>query len=296
LAAHVAFEKVLQSLSLVVDKDEKQIEGQQHKLRYPIVLVRGLGRSSAFWLDFPAELAKFACVYTLDLPGTGKSRSRLGRGSIPALGQDVAAALKEEGLLPCHLIGISLGGMVTAEATRILERSQKKRNLEASKVASLTMIGSSAGFTGEERIKGEALLKLLWSLRKGRPKHKEIAEYLVSPAFLKEHPGLVETWDNIYAREGFRTIAVVRQLLAAAFFHGEETLKEVQCPAFFLVSKNDGLVSWRNTPRLWEQVAGSQMVVVEGTGHDIPTERGPEVARILRPFLQDAERQLEQEK
>ena len=89
---------------------------------------------------------------------------------------------------------------------------------------------------------------------------------------------------------------MIRQLLAAAFFHGEETLKEVQCPAFFLVSKNDGLVSWRNTPRLWEQVSGAQMVIVEGTGHDIPTERGPEVARILKPFLLNSEWQLLQEK
>jgi pimeloyl-ACP methyl ester carboxylesterase len=254
-------------------------QGEGNPLQFPVVLVRGLGRSSGFWLEFIDALTPWAKVVTVDLYGTGLSPSKTGRGSIEALAADVVATLEHEGLQRCHLVGISLGGMVCVEAA-----SRPSLGL-----ASLSVLASSARFTKERRIAPRAVAELLYALRKPIPSNGEFARWLVSQETLKNRPELPAIWDDIWRREGFQKLAVIRQLLAAALFDGRAALDALSLPVCFVVSRDDGLVDWRNSLKLWERVEGSRLHVLSGPGHDFPTERPDETASLLVSFFRQIE-------
>lgn len=263
--------------------------GEASPFQNPVVLVRGLGRSSGFWLDFIDVLTPRAKVFTIDLLGTGKSPSRLGRGSVAEHAGDLLATLERAGMLPCHLVGISLGGMVCLAAAAQLARRALPGSPASADLASLTVIAASARFTGERRIDPRALVPLVASLRHRIPRNREFARFLVAPETLAARPDLPELWDAVWQEEGFAKVAVIRQLLAAAAFHGREELDAVRKPCLFLASRDDALVDWRNTLRMWERKPGARLRVFEGAGHDVPTDRPRETADVLFGFFDDVE-------
>lgn len=263
--------------------------GKKPRLKNDIVLLRGLGRSASFWLDFPKYLSDWANVTMIDVLGTGKSPSLFGRGSVSSFAQDVAFTLQYKKLFPSHLVGISLGGMIAAEVVSQLQRSCHFPNDIQEKITSLSVMASSARFTGEPRISKTALLKMIFALRRGTPDHHEFAEFLVSKKHLKNSPKTAEVWNELWKKDGVSTLATLRQLFSAAFFNGQDTLKNVSTPTLFLTSRDDELVSWTNTPRLWENVTNAQMCLLSGLGHDLPTEAPETIADILLTFFQKVE-------
>src|SRR5688572_14196727 len=80
----------------------------------PIVILRGLGRSVRHWLGFEHDLAADFKVVTMDLRGCGRTTVPATRGmTIFDLASDVAAVLDAAGIEKAHVMGVSLGGMVT---------------------------------------------------------------------------------------------------------------------------------------------------------------------------------------
>ncbi|HXG03458.1 MAG TPA: alpha/beta fold hydrolase, partial [Candidatus Binatia bacterium] len=76
-----------------------------------LVLLHGLGSSSADWLfQVPVFAARYR-VLAVDLPGHGRSEAR-GRLSVEGMAAAVGALLRDLGEGPAHLLGLSLGGCV----------------------------------------------------------------------------------------------------------------------------------------------------------------------------------------
>jgi 3-oxoadipate enol-lactonase len=252
-----------------------RFRGAGESLKFPVVLLRGLGRSSGFWLEFAEKLSEHAEVVCIDLLGTGLSASNWGRGTISGFATDVGHTLKSIGLNEVYLVGISLGGMVALELTS-----------QSEVVVKLAVLASSSRGGSGKRIETAALIRLLWSLRSGTPSNAELAPFLVSQQTLKNRPELPEIWDDLWRREGFRTVPVLRQLLAAAFFDARPALAKINQPTLFMVSKADALVPWRNTLGLWEKSKDCQLVVLEDYGHDFPTEAPDLVIGHLLEFFE----------
>lgn len=244
---------------------------------FPVVLLRGLGRSSGFWLEFTEMLAQHREVICIDLLGTGLSRSTLGRARISDFACDVLHTLQLLEHSKVDLVGISLGGMVAIEVAA-----------RSALVNRLAVFASSSSGQGQTRIYPKALLKLLWSLRKKTPSNSELAPYLVSRSTLKRRPELPKAWDELWRQEGFSHVPVLRQLFAAALFRGKTSIAKLDIPILFMVSKGDALVPWQNTVKLWECAKHGQLVLLENYGHDFPTEAPDEVISHLRAFLEDA--------
>jgi pimeloyl-ACP methyl ester carboxylesterase len=78
----------------------------------PIVLIHGFCENLEIWNGFSDELARYAKVIAIDLPGFGKSPLPPTPFSIDAIGSLVLELLRTKGIVSPILVGHSLGGYV----------------------------------------------------------------------------------------------------------------------------------------------------------------------------------------
>lgn len=253
-------------------------------LKHPIVLLRGLGRSSRFWMGFEQQISRFTDCFSIDLAGTGESPSLWGHPSTVGHARDVIRTLKSIDRFPVHLVAISFGGMVALQVSATL------RSAQSDAVCSGTLISTSARCTGETRLNPHALAGLLSTLFRRKPRHSDFGRFLVSSQFLKTRPTLFAEWDQIYEAEGFAKLATLNQLLGAARFHGLSSLRSIEHPLFFVVSRGDQLVNWRNSVVLANMAKNSRLYVYNDPGHDIPTEVPDDLASRVARFCAEVEK------
>ena len=86
---------------------------------FPVVLVHGFLGSSKLWNLQVSFLKNFFKVITLDLPGFGKSNKALAETSIEANAKIIFKCLKEKKIDKFHLVGHSMGGMITQTMAKI---------------------------------------------------------------------------------------------------------------------------------------------------------------------------------
>ena len=259
------------------------------KIKYPVVLLRGLGRSMSFWLDFEHELSKFCDIIFIDLLGTGGSKDLFGRVHISKFALDVLYTLKKNNILNFHLAGISLGGMVSLEISRLIS-NEEWMNMNLKSVC--IMSSSSSGFN-LKRINYKPLFLILFSVFlsfiKGTPSHKLFSKYLISNDSKVNKKQIVKIWDDIWKKESFSKIALIRQLLAAAFYRIKVNKKILKYNYLFIVSKGDLLVPWNNTVFLWDKVPFAELCILDNLGHDITTDDPVLISSILNNFFKKFE-------
>lgn len=83
------------------------------------LLIKGLGRHSGHWHDFPQRLAAAtgAQVDCLDLPGTGEQRAQRSPASVAGIVDEVRCTWQRSNQPNCrsYVLGLSLGGMVALD-------------------------------------------------------------------------------------------------------------------------------------------------------------------------------------
>jgi pimeloyl-ACP methyl ester carboxylesterase len=82
-----------------------------------VLLIHGFGGNKEVWTGVAAELAWDHTVLSVDLPGSGGSPGPSvveGRADFGVLAKDLAILVRKEGLLPCLVVGHSMGGPIAA--------------------------------------------------------------------------------------------------------------------------------------------------------------------------------------
>jgi pimeloyl-ACP methyl ester carboxylesterase len=84
-----------------------------------ILLIHGLGGNKEVWAGVAGELSRDHTVLSVDLPGSGGTPGPVivdGRADFGAVAKDLAALVRKEGLVPCLVVGHSMGGPIAARA------------------------------------------------------------------------------------------------------------------------------------------------------------------------------------
>ena len=95
-----------------------------------ILLIHGFGGNKEVWSGVAVELAWDHTVLSVDFPGSGGSPGPTvvdGSADFGALAKDLAALVRKEGLVPCLVVGHSMGGPIAART--VLEDSTAFRGL-----------------------------------------------------------------------------------------------------------------------------------------------------------------------
>ena len=239
----------------------------------PLLMIRGLGRTSRHWGAILGELEQSFRLVLIDNRGIGRSDVPLLPFSVRDMADDAAAVLEWLAIERAHVLGISLGGMIAQEVA--LSHPDRVTTL----VLGCTRAGGGTGVS----LSWRAALGLVGPMRLP-PEHaiRETAKVILSEAFLRESPEVVEEWVQLARELPPTRRGVLYQLLAAARHDASRRLGTLRVPTLVITGDADVLIDAANSVYLAGAIPGARLEVLRGAGHDFPTERPRETARLVR--------------
>lgn len=262
----------------------------------PLLLVMGLGGPMNWWDPTLCELlaSKGFFVVRYDNRDTGRSTKvggRVSRSTIVKaflgmrvrapytmvdLAADAFGLMDHLGWDSAHLAGVSMGGMIV----------QTMAIREPGRVRSLTSIMSTTGRRTVGWQHPSLFPALLGKRGVGRQAYVESStqtwKMIGSPGFpvddekVRERAG--ETWDR-----GFSAQGILRQMLAVLTQPNRtRDLRSVNVPATVVHGLADKMVHVSGGRATSSAIPGSELLLVEGMGHDLPAEMFKEFAQVIR--------------
>ena len=229
-----------------------RVAGPDDAPELPLILVHGLGVSSAYWRRIQPLLAAHRRVYALDLPGFGRTthpRHLLNTVALAHTLQDWLAAL---GLTKVDLLGHSMGGPVVAEFARE----------HPDRVCRLMMVGATIGTRG-----AKAPRQTIGLLR---------------DAF-HESPSLLGVILRDYWRAGPRR--VIGTDLLVDDDDTVATVGQLSLPLLVVRGNHDSVVPLSDTHLLLRGARGASFVAVDDAAHAVQWGRPRALARVVEAFM-----------
>ncbi|MCO5315336.1 MAG: alpha/beta fold hydrolase [Solirubrobacterales bacterium] len=254
----------------------------------PLLVVPGLGTQRVYWHeDLTRMLAERGLrVIRMDNRDTGESTilSDLGtppwipmmlglpiglRYRISDMARDAVGLLDHLGVERAHLVGFSMGGMI----------SQKVAVDHPGRVGSLCSIMSRTGRLSDSLPGGRQLLALMRRAPTVRDEYLTYTEALGavigSPAYPQNPERLREIATEAF-RRGLHPDGTARQLHAInAQRDRARALSRVEIPSLVIHGSADRLVFPRGGRHTADVIPGSRLRIYEGMGHDLPEQLWP---------------------
>lgn len=242
----------------------------------PVVMLMGLGCSSALWFRIAPRLARTHRVILIDNRGTGQSQVR---GAlvhrVAHMAADVDAVLEAAGEPDAHVIGFSMGGMIAQQFAIDFP----------ARVRSLALLGTNPG--GHRTIQAAAHVRRL----------------LFDKATMSPEQALVAMRPYTYGRDTpdarFDEDSLVRianqptgrdykaQLYALLYWSAYRQLSTLALPLLVVHGLQDALIPPANGRLIASQVRRARLVELPHASHWLTTDATEECLKALRGHLDD---------
>jgi len=243
------------------------------------ILLRGLAREAAHWLDFPQQLQQalhnICQVHLVDFPGCGKYFTQPALTSVAAMTDharaqiDIAAiAARNERI---YVLGISMGGMVALEWAQRFPQELR----------GLILINSSAGNQPFWwRLRPTAMPTMIRALlTEHRTREAKVLQIVSNnTADYAQH---LNQWLSIQQQRPIARATIVTMLRAAAQFR---PLPTCAVQGLVLASTHDRMVSVRASQAIAQQFQWP-IQYHSSAGHDLPMDDPHWVANKIAQWL-----------
>lgn len=237
-----------------------------------VVLLHGLGSSSADWPEQQAALQGDYRVIAVDLPGHGASPLPAGPLTVEAMAGAVAALLETLDPGPAHVLGLSLGACV---ALRLALAAPAR-------VRSLTLVNPFArlALTGPRDLARLALRLLLL----GTAPMDAVAGHVARRLFpWPEQRALYES--AVASLAGTSRAAYFAAMRALARFDARGQLAAIRQPTLVITGDRDTSVPLAAKLALAAAIPHARLLVVPGSGHATPHDQPAAFNRAVLAFL-----------
>jgi pimeloyl-ACP methyl ester carboxylesterase len=247
-----------------------------------VVFVHGLAGCWQNWLENIPHFARTHRVLALDLPGFGTSPMPPWEITIPRYARLLDEFCRLLNVRSCALVGNSMGGFISAEAS-IAEPDWVEK----------VVLVSAAGITHARMRKEPAEMAarmaaasapLAFRFRESSLRRPKLRRAAFSGVFHAPHrlrPELLwEQHNGASDAPGF--IPAVRALVGYDF---TEELERVADPTLIVWGRNDRIVSARDAHGFARHLANSRVVIFDRCGHCPQLERPVRFNRLLGQFL-----------
>lgn len=240
----------------------------------PVLLLPGLGMTSATWAVIADEMARSAFVITTDPRGAGRSSAPDHRYSGSELAADACSVLDAAGVRSAHIVGVSMGGMI---AQHLALRHQGS-------VRSLSLISTYASADDWSR--------RVWHLRRAlldevsAARQAELTMLLLSsPGTLRRTPTILDPLEEILAERPADPVGYRRQMEFCATHDTSELLGSIAIPTLVLCGSEDLLISPWQGRDLADLIESSQYQCFDAASHLLVAEHANELLEVLKAFI-----------
>lgn len=242
----------------------------------PLIAIMGLGAEHIAWSPQVPHWSERYRVVTFDNRDVGRSSRCDDAYEAADMAADVLALADELGIDDFHLVGMSLGGTIAQQAA--LAAPERTRTL--------TLI---ATFAGAAREVTEMRLRV-WEREVRSRTPEEMLESLMlltlSERFFAT-PGAIDFIKNLAAQNPNPQDgeAFLRQARAAGRHDVRDRIGTLTMPVHVIGGDQDILIPLFKQRELAELIPGAELTVIEGAAHSMNIERGDELARAVRGFI-----------
>ena len=261
---------------MIVDTGGAKLFVQRAGEGEPLILLHGLGMSSALWINQTPVFSRYFDMVAVDLRGFGQSSrpDRPGDYAIEVLAEDIAGLIKRLELGSCHVLGTSMGGFI-AQALALAHP-----NLCRSLVLCHTAPRMS--------IPPEVLARRVEAL--GTMPLEEYAEIVVEQACSAGASGELRAWiAGLIARNDKRAYTQVMTEGLRDFDVGAQVGK-IRLPTLVITGERDLVLPKEGGEEIARLIPGAMLVEIEGVGHLGYAERPAQFNEAVLAFLNDVQK------
>ena len=261
-----------------VEHDGARIHWHTAGTGEPLVLIMGLGCSSALWFRLAPRLAKRHRVIMLDNRGSGRTEaphSVVHR--VTTMARDVAAVLDAAGEESAHVFGFSMGGMIAQQLA--IDQPARVRSL----MLAATHCGGKQAILADEKVR-----HLLFS--KGEHTPEESLRLMRPYTFAAGTPAERIEEDHAVRLANYPTLRGYQaQLYGLIGWTSYARLPSLRCDTLVLHGLEDRLIPAQNGRLLAERIPGAKLVDLRNASHWIHTDQLDATVAAVESFI--AERQ-----
>lgn len=259
-----------------VDRQEARIYWNSLGRGEPVVLIMGLGCSSAMWFRVAPQLARTHRVILLDNRGSGQTRVRNSIvHRVSAMAADVAAVLDAAGESSAHVLGFSMGGMIAQQF--VIDFAERVR--------SLILLGTHPGGPWAEQASpqvrqllfAKAHMSAQESLERMRP-HTYARQ---TPLALFEEDALVRLANQPTARD------YQAQLFGLISWSAYQHLPAMNIPSLVMHGLQDELIPPANGRLIASRLPDSKLIELPEASHWLMTDSNAQCMKAIEQHLKE---------
>lgn len=246
----------------------------------PLVLIMGLGGEGGDWLLQARTFKRYYRVITFDNRGVGRSDKPAEPYTVKTMADDTVGLMDYLGIDKAHILGVSMGGMITQEvAINYPERVKK-----------LILVSTDAGKDEKDRHSPE-LLKAM-GLKEGFSDEDirsvdigRVMNALNAHAF---NSGAIKTVAVPYCwvRGKLFGIEGLKGQFEAAMAHSTlDRLHMIEAPTLVIAGTEDRIIPHSSADVLASRIPGARLVKIEGGSHTLVAEKRGRFNREVLDFL-----------
>jgi len=218
--------------------------------------------------------ARFRCL-AYDHRGQGESGGGPDGLGLDQLCDDAIALIEQAGSVPCHFVGLSMGGMV---GMRVAARRPDL-------LRSLTLLDTSAGTEPAKRLRRLRWLVRLLTLFGPKPLIKQALAEMFGQTYLNDSARAADL-----ARWSARIAALprsVRHAVRGVIERGSvlDELKKIRCPTLVVVGEEDQTTPPAAAEQIAERIADARLIRLPRVGHMSSLEAPQQLNAIIDAFL-----------
>jgi 3-oxoadipate enol-lactonase len=245
-----------------------------------VLLIMGLGGRAADWASvFPAALAERYRVIRFDNRGVGASPRAEGGYSLSDMAKDATAVLDAAGVERAHVLGYSMGGMI----------SQLIATEHADRVDRLVLL--STHFGGPDCVAPtEEATRLFdpqefFDRREPEVFMRFTMNILTSPGFVERVPEALSLMAANVRKEPTHPAAFMAQMQAIISSNRGTIVRNIRKPTLVIHGTDDQLIPVANGQLLSERIPGARLAILPDVGHMPMLECPEKIAELVLGFL-----------
>src|ERR1039457_5767099 len=232
----------------------------------PVLLIMGLGYTSAMWYRTRPGLAQHFRTIAFDNRGVGLSDVPPGPYSIASMASDAAAVLDAAGITRA----LSMGGMIAQEFA--LQYPARTRSL----ILGCTAAGGPSAVPAESNVI-DVLLARGMTLEQAR---EAVLAYIYDAATPREKIDEDTRVRQLPSLEGY-----MAQLLGLLAWESYSRIAQITAPTLVIHGKSDALVPPGNGELIAARIPGAKLVLLEHASHLFTTDQPQAAHKEILEFL-----------